>query len=315
MIHGKIVVATAFALAAVLFAPPAQAQRARVFVASYGSGSNPCTFGSPCKTFQHAHDAVAASGEISAIDSAGFGPLTITKSVTITSPPGIEAGIAAASGNSISVNAGVKDIVSLYGLTVVGTPGNNNTGIFVGSAGRFNMVDCVIRDFAGGVGLYVNSSNQAVVTLSNIHVTNNLDGIFIQSGSASVSAMLNHITLSDNTAGIVVYADNANAETTITNSDFSNNSLGVVPSTNGPATESFLAYVTLVNDNFNNNGNAIQIEGNTGLALSHVIDAYSINGSIAFNWINGTATYSDGTNHVSLVGSFAPHSLGSWSQQ
>ena len=77
----------------ILASLPAQAQRARVFVASYGSDGNPCTFGSPCKTFQRAHDAVAASGKITAIDSAGFGPLTVTKSLTITSPAGVEAGI------------------------------------------------------------------------------------------------------------------------------------------------------------------------------------------------------------------------------
>ena len=82
----------ATALACSLTTTPANA-RARVFVASYGSDSNPCTFGSPCKTFQHAHDVVDAGGEVTAIDSAGFGPINITKAVTITSPDGVEAGI------------------------------------------------------------------------------------------------------------------------------------------------------------------------------------------------------------------------------
>src|SRR5262252_11086737 len=82
-------------LACSLFTASAQA-RARVFVASYGNDSNPCTFGSPCKTFQQAVDVVDDGGEVTAIDSAGFGPITIgIKSVTITSPPGVEAGIAA----------------------------------------------------------------------------------------------------------------------------------------------------------------------------------------------------------------------------
>src|SRR5580704_14130793 len=86
---------TATSLAALLpTAPSHAAARDRVFVASYGSDSNPCTFGSPCKTFQQAVNVVADSGEVTAIDSAGFGPLSISnKSVTITSPAGIEAGI------------------------------------------------------------------------------------------------------------------------------------------------------------------------------------------------------------------------------
>jgi len=60
----------ATALACSLVPAPAQA-RARVFVASYGNDSNPCTFGSPCKTFQHAHDVVDAGGEVTAIDHQG----------------------------------------------------------------------------------------------------------------------------------------------------------------------------------------------------------------------------------------------------
>src|SRR5215469_11342709 len=97
--------AVAIALACSLATTPAKA-RARVFVASYGSDSNPCTFGSPCKTFQHAHDVVDAGGEVTAIDSAGFGPISITKAVTITSPAGVEAGIVPlAGGDGIDINA------------------------------------------------------------------------------------------------------------------------------------------------------------------------------------------------------------------
>src|ERR1700744_1005524 len=93
------------------------AARDRVFVASYGNDANPCTFGSPCKTFQGALSQVAPGGEITAIDSAGFGPVTITQAVTITSPNGVEAGIAAnPGGNAITVNAGASDSVVLSGL-------------------------------------------------------------------------------------------------------------------------------------------------------------------------------------------------------
>ena len=82
----------ATALACSLATAPAHA-RARVFVASYGDNNNPCTFGSPCKTFQQAVTVVDAGGEVTAIDSAGFGPINITKAVTITSPDGVEAGV------------------------------------------------------------------------------------------------------------------------------------------------------------------------------------------------------------------------------
>src|SRR5215469_17053733 len=97
------VLATAFACS--LATAPANA-RARVFVASYANDANSCTFGSPCKTFQQAVNVVDPGGEVTAIDSAGFGPINITKSVSITSPDGVEAGIVASAGaDAIDVDA------------------------------------------------------------------------------------------------------------------------------------------------------------------------------------------------------------------
>jgi len=117
----------AAALVYLLDATPAHA-RARVFVASYGNDANPCTFGSPCKTFQHAHDVVDASGEVTAIDSAGFGPINITKAVTITSPPGVEAGIVPnpPTADAIDISAGSSDVIELRGLTANGAGVGNN---------------------------------------------------------------------------------------------------------------------------------------------------------------------------------------------
>src|SRR5215472_11058204 len=113
-----IVLATA--LACSLASAPAHA-RARVFVASYGNDANPCSFGSPCRNFQQAVNVVDPGGEVTAIDSAGFGPINITKAVTITSPAGVEAGIVPNPGDdAIHINAGPNDTVVLSGLTLNG---------------------------------------------------------------------------------------------------------------------------------------------------------------------------------------------------
>src|ERR1700686_5098439 len=77
MTRTAIVIAAGLAFAAMLSAVPAQAQR--VFVSATGSDGNPCTFASPCRSFQHAHDVVAAGGEIDVLDPAGYGALTINK--------------------------------------------------------------------------------------------------------------------------------------------------------------------------------------------------------------------------------------------
>jgi hypothetical protein len=75
-------IAAAVLSIAALQTAPAQAQM-RVFVAAQGSDANPCTFGAPCRTFQHAHDVVAAGGEIDVLDPAGYGAVSITKAISI----------------------------------------------------------------------------------------------------------------------------------------------------------------------------------------------------------------------------------------
>jgi len=126
------------------------AQRDRVFVASYGSDNNPCTYGSPCKTFQNAVNVVATGGEVTAIDSGGFQPVTITnKSVIITSPAGVEAGIVTAPGNNaITINGGPNDTVTLQGLTLDG-PGA--LGILFNTGASLKVQNCVIRGFVFGI--------------------------------------------------------------------------------------------------------------------------------------------------------------------
>src|SRR5215471_12490618 len=124
---------------------PAQAQRARVFVASYGNDANPCTFTSPCRTFQQAINVVTTGGEVTAIDSAGFGPINITKAVTITSPDGVEAGIVPTSGgNAITIGAGTNDAVVLRGLTLNGG-GVGFNGILFNSGGRLTVTNCTLQ--------------------------------------------------------------------------------------------------------------------------------------------------------------------------
>src|SRR6516165_10037011 len=114
------------ALSCSLATAPAHA-RARTFVASYGNDSNPCTFGSPCKTFQQAVNALDAGGEFTAIDSAGFGPINITHAVTITSPNGVDAGIVPLTdGDAIQIKAGSSDAIVLRGLTLDGSAVGGN---------------------------------------------------------------------------------------------------------------------------------------------------------------------------------------------
>jgi hypothetical protein len=156
------------------------ALRDRTFVASYGSDSNPCTFGSPCKTFQQAVNMVATGGEVTAIDSAGFGPISIGQSVTITSPAGVEAGIVpGSSGIGIVINATSSSVVTLHGLTIDGA-GVGGTGISLTQAGMLVIVDCIVRNFLSS-GMALAPFSPSNITVSDTIVANNAgDGIYVQ---------------------------------------------------------------------------------------------------------------------------------------
>jgi hypothetical protein len=208
-------------LSSAFFADPSlAAQRARVFVASYGNDANPCTFGSPCKTFQNAYSIVAVGGEVTAIDSAGFGPLLIEHSVTITSPEGVEAGIAVASGDAgITISAGSTDTVVLRGLTIDGA-GVGSNGIVVHSAGNLTVTNCTLQNFVqngsdtttgNGILMLASSGTMTFVITNTVVSSNGYSGIsyFPQGGFPSANGVIDHVAATANADGIIVDMDNA----------------------------------------------------------------------------------------------------------
>jgi hypothetical protein len=293
-------------LACAVFTAPAYAQRDRVFVASYGSDSNPCTFGSPCKTFQGALSVVAAGGEVTAIDSAGFGPVVISQSVSITSPNGVEAGIAAAAGGTaITINGGTA--VSLRGLTLEGA-GSGAYGIYVSAGGRIEIDNCVIRDYTS-TGVYVSSSEEVQLTITNTQLSNNPTGLYLTTVTAgSLYATLDNVVIDTSTGGIYEGPGGAPAFLTIANSDFSHDTIAIF--TGGQSGS--IANLNLSNVVFNDSNDIINLFDYSSVALSHVYDMHQ-SGSLVFNGNTSVVVDSDGTNHVSLSGPDAPGSLGAYS--
>jgi hypothetical protein len=301
-----------------LLAAPAQAQRARVFVASYGSDSNPCTFGSPCKTFQHAVNVVAESGEVTAIDSAGFGSLVINKGVTITSPNGIEAGVVtAAGGTAIAIAAQPNEAVVLRGLTIAG---GNSAAIGVDvqtEVGKIEIVDCVIRDFQGeGINLFSPASAQdgtMLVHISNTKVMNNAgSGIVVTSDPGGIVLDLNNVTVVDNNqSGITLQGTVAG---TIANSDISNNGSFEVGGCNviAGSTGSAIVGVTLRNLTLGSTGGpssvtscSITLNGHASVNMSQLV------GGFLTQQNSSNFAFSDGTNQ--FVSSSSPVTPQPWS--
>jgi hypothetical protein len=201
----------ATALACSLFAAPAHALRARVFVAKTGADAGGCSFSAPCQSLNFAYSAVLAGGEITIIDNAGYESLTINKALTITGPAGVEAGIAVPSGGTaIIIAAGPNDAVVLRGLTLNGG-GVGTNGIVFNSGASLTVTGCVVQNFAGS-GIKISPTTSSKIAVSNTIVADNSgDGITFRpppSSGPTVSAVFNRVESYNNAAaGIAVLSD------------------------------------------------------------------------------------------------------------
>ena len=309
------------AFACSLGTAPANA-RARVFVASYGNDSNPCTFGSPCKTFQQAVNVVDAGGEVTAIDGAGFGPISITKAVTITSPDGVEAGIVPNPGSpAISINT--TGDVFLRGLTIEGnnsgTDGISLTGGGTGTLTTLGIVHCVIRHFTHD-GIYLQPTNTLHLSILDTIASNNaIDGIDLSpSGNGTMAGVIDHsTTISNGVDGMNVYGANT------TNTFITINIVSSVTATNGrngvntyatSPTGSFTVYVMVHDTNANqNSGDGFHVNGSSDIIFDHS-QAFGNRGA-AINIDAGAGGETFGDNHVynpgfDLIGTLLPVGTG-----
>jgi hypothetical protein len=204
----------------------AQAQATRTWVSGVGDDVNPCSRTAPCKTFAGAISKTAAGGEINVLDPGGFGAVTITKSITISSE-GFEAGVLVSGTNAIIVNAGISDVVVLRGLDIEGL-GTGLAGIKVLAAGAVHVENCTINHFTQlGIDFVPTS---ATITTSQLLVTNTIirnnsgassGGIRVKPG-ANVSALgsIENTQLKNNFFGIRV---EDNSSVTAKNTTAANN--------------------------------------------------------------------------------------------
>jgi hypothetical protein len=196
----NIIVAVGLALAAALPATPASALSARTFVSGHGNDGNPCNFSGPCRTFAAAYANTAPSGEITVLDPAGYGPLTITTALSIVNDGVGEAGvILIAAGNAITVTAGPSDPVSLRGLTLDGGGIASTNGIAFTSGKSLTVTNSVIRHFSNN-GIYFGPHATSSLMVSNsLVVENAVRGIYIQpGGSGAVTAIFNRVEANNN---------------------------------------------------------------------------------------------------------------------
>lgn len=190
--------AGAFYLCLSLAAAPALAGIVS-FVSGKGVDAGDCSSpASPCRTFQYAHNQTLAGGEIKALDPANYFAVTINRAITIAGVPG--AGILrSTAGDAVTVAAGANDRIQLHGLRMEGFAAATN-GVRIASAGRVDIVDCVIRRFLGAGVRAEPVSGAMKVDVSDAIASDTAGaGIyFVPTGSGTVEGLVKRATLDNN---------------------------------------------------------------------------------------------------------------------
>jgi hypothetical protein len=228
------VAAATGAIALAVIAPPmAVGQATRTWVSGVGDDVNPCSRTAPCKTFAGAISKTAANGEINCLDPGGFGAVTITKSITIDCL--YTEGGALAGGNGITVNDSLSAspntaVVFLRGLDIFGVnPPTHGIRFISGAALHVDNVRIQRFNAASSFGISFAPAAAAELFVSNsvIHdngTTSNGGGINIKpTGTGSAKVTLDNVQLVNNFDGLRAEAAAAGTKVTISNSIASGN--------------------------------------------------------------------------------------------
>jgi hypothetical protein len=241
-----------FALPSALFS-----QASRTWISGVGDDINPCSRSLPCKTFQGALAKTQVGGEIDALESGGFGSVTITNSITIDGG-GVYAGLLTVGGlEGITINAPNAEVVirnlRLNGLAI---PTKGGIGIRVLAAARVTIQNCYIANFSIA-GIDVSSSQFVRLAISDTTIEKASAGVQFNTASG-VSAELNHVNLWLNATGL--FAANG-SHVSVRDSDISMNSV------TGVATSGSNVAVAIEGSTIARNITGINVAANTSVHL------------------------------------------------
>lgn len=199
----RLLVCAVVVAAATAGAGPADAVQQRSFVASDGLDTNACTRTAPCRSFGTAIGQTLAGGEVIVLDSAGYGPLTITGPISLIAPAGVYAGISVSSGPGILVTAGSSDVVVLRGLSI-NNIGGGTSGI-VASTGLRVMIDrCSISGFSSGAGIALTTAALTDLDVTDTLVRDNSVGVQLATSGILSQVTLSRVRIESNLTGVDV---------------------------------------------------------------------------------------------------------------
>jgi len=208
-------------------------------VSGEGDDINPCSRTAPCKTFAGAISKTATNGEINCLDPAGFGAVTITKSITIDCHE-VNAGVLQTA-NSNGVNIAIDNFVGTDTRRTVqlrnlnfsgadtGARGISITGSSLGVNSEVYVEDCMLDGSFGtnGSGISDARNGGGLLSVSNTTIRNMLGaGIGVAKSflSGTTRVVLNGVQVLNCATGVSL---STNTRATIMNSVITGNTTGI----------------------------------------------------------------------------------------
>jgi hypothetical protein len=267
--------------------PMAYAQATRTWVSGVGDDANPCSRTAPCKTFAGAISKTAAGGEISVLDPAGYGGVTITKSMTI-SGDGTLAGVLVTLGSSgIIVNAAATDEVIIRNISINGA-GSGLNGIRYLGGGQLTIENVSIAGFTSrGIDVFMAASGKLFV--QDTRITNVPTGIRVNTTGGQVLATLDNVRIQNLTNGFE--AAGGNNISVIRNSVISGNTQNGILASGASAVVN--VEDSMISFNGLNGVNASVAGATIRLSRSSIF-----NNSAGITYVVGGTVASDGTNRL-----------------
>jgi hypothetical protein len=299
--YGKII--GSLMLAAVFAPAMSAAQSLQTWVSGFGSDSNACTINAPCQTIAYALSVTSSGGEISILDAGPyFGPINITKSVTINGVSALGT-LSAAAGNSvITVNAGPSDVVILRGLSFSGgsvaKSGGATNAVSFTSGGKLHIENSSASGFTSDA-IYFAPTGNSQLYVNNVSFRNSFGAVYAvpgTSGKATVS--VNNMRSENNSRG-VRFDDNSFVE--IRNSLVMGNDTGNAYSAVGTGARPIVMTIENSTASFNGASGVYASASNSGgtgatVRLHNVV--LTDNFQYGVNALAGVSVVSSGTNRI-----------------
>jgi hypothetical protein len=240
-----------FVIASGLMAGGTTAQAAiETWVARNGSNTGNCPITAPCRTFAFAYQQTNNGGTINVLSSGNYGPLMITKPISIVAQ-GVEALINTAPGEAaITIAAPGTAVVSLRGLTIDLRSGDK-IGIAFFSGAALHVQDTVIRKAANGIEFQPSSGSELYVSNSTVADMAGTGIFVVPNGSGTVArATLDRVRVENSGANGMFFQANVGTSinATVRDSVIAGNDIAIQGSNNSSSVIVMIDRTAVVNN-------------------------------------------------------------------